>query len=175
MKLSQFPEVDVVADLANKDNHVINSYFAICRFETQDKKDFWPPVLRRLVSDTSQLESEISRLEKELADLTSELEGLIKQNARIVQNQEVYRGQYDELARKCETSKSFRTHQQNLLEDKQYRSNKLKEFIQELRKHDRLIADSDKKLWNTMVEQVTITKDKSAIFTFKSGQDIEVD
>ncbi|GGE26786.1 recombinase family protein [Streptococcus himalayensis] len=128
--------------------------------------------LRKVVANTSELDSEISRLETELTDLTSEVEQLISDNTRTIQDQTSYQNTYNQLASQYEEKKAELERLKVEKADKQKRAVKVKDVIDTFTHQQCLLTAFDEKLWNTMVEQVIITKEKSAIFTFKSGQEI---
>ncbi|MER0123336.1 recombinase family protein [Streptococcus sp. ZJ93] len=129
-------------------------------------------VLFEMVQDTSQLDGESSRLEQELGELTSQVEQLIRYNTKMAQDQTSYQNTYSKLASRYEETKDKLERLKAEKMDKQNRAVRVKNLIDILIHQRHLLTDFDEKLWHTMVEQVTITKEKSAIFTFKSGQKI---
>lgn len=131
-------------------------------------------ILIEIVKDTSQLDSEISKLEKELADLTSEVEYLIRSNTTEVQDQNSYQERYKILSKQYDAAKTSLEQMKAEKMDKQSRSVKLTGFLTTLSQQQVLLTDFDEKLWHTMVEQVVITSEKTAKFTFKGGQEIKV-
>ena len=127
-----------------------------------------------MMDDISELDSEVSRLEQELSKLTSEGEELISQNTKVIQDQKAYQDSYNKLSNQYESSKIRLEQLKVEKKNKESRALKVQEFISNLAKQESLLTEFDKKLWFTMVEQVIITKDKSAIFTFKGSQEIKV-
>lgn len=131
-------------------------------------------LLIEMMDDTSELDSEVSRLEQELSKLTSEVEELISQNTKVIQDQKAYQDSYHKLSNQYESAKIRLKQLKVEKRSKESRALKVKEFISNLANQEGLLTEFDKKLWFTMVEQVIITKDKSALFTFKGGQEIKV-
>lgn len=115
--------------------------------------------------NTGELTETIKNLEPEMEDIGEQAEKMIQRNIKVIQNQETYQREYDELVARYE-------HLQSQLLKKQ--SADVKMFIELLTKQEHLATEFDEKLFNTLVETIIVhTKEKVEVH-FKNGQVIEI-
>lgn len=58
--------------------------------------------------------------------------------------------------------------------DREAKAIRLTEFAKELKERDSLITEFDSRLWGSLVESVTIGKDKEMMFRFRDGTEVIV-
>ena len=94
---------------------------------------------------------------------------LVVANASVIQDQDEYQSKYQKLSSKYETT----VKNIELLEVEKLaiskRNKDLQNFISVLEKQDGLVKYFDEFLWDTFVENVTITNDKQFRYFFKNG------
>ena len=86
---------------------------------------------------------------------------------RTAQNQEDYQKRYDGLVERYEKVKSRYDAIVEAIEEKQAHYEKLGIFIDTLEKHGEPITEFDAGMWGSMVEYITVDKDKKMTVTFK--------
>lgn len=110
-----------------------------------------------------------------MESIAKEVENLVKTNASTPQDQMVYYKNYAELEEKYNKVKS---ECDGLLEQKENRILKAREidlFILNLQKLKQDTLEFDEGLWNLLIENVIVHRDKSMTFRFKSGIKIKVE
>ena len=95
------------------------------------------------------------------------------ENARTAQNQEYYQKRYDGLVERFEKVKSRYDATQEAIEEKQAHYEKLGIFIDILEKHGAPITEFDAGMWGSMVEYITVDKNKNMTVTFKDGSEVQ--
>ena len=98
----------------------------------------------------------------------------VAENARTAQNQEEYQKRYDGLVERYEKVKSKYDAIAEAIEEKQAHYEKLGIFIQTLEEHGEPIIEFDAGMWGSMVEFITVDRDKNMTVTFKDGSEIAV-
>lgn len=106
--------------------------------------------------------------------MESEVEQFIRSNTIKVQEQTSFQENYQHLCELYNTSKANLEKLTAEKNDKQSRVMKLSNFVSSLFRQEELINEFNEKNWHTFLKQVFITDNKTAIFTFKSGQEIEL-
>ena len=105
-----------------------------------------------------------------LVDMT---QNIIAENARIAQDQEEYQKRYDGLAARYDAAKAKYDETESAISAKEAQSGRLEAFIKTLREQDSIIEDFDESLWGSMVESVTVGKEKEMTVTFRDGTGIK--
>lgn len=121
------------------------------------------------IGDSITLDERIKELETE-ADIVSQMVSkLVMENASTVQNQDEYQLRYNKFSSKYEelVTEIDELEVQKLAKSK--RNKELQEFIRVLEKQEGLLTSFDEFLWETLVESVTINKEKGINFRFKNG------
>ncbi|MDG3181407.1 recombinase family protein [Streptococcus parasuis] len=115
------------------------------------------------------IDDEIRELENEADILSQMISTLVVENASVIQDQDEYQSKYQKLSSKYETT----VKNIELLEVEKLaiskRNKDLQNFISVLEKQDGLVKYFDEFLWDTFVENVTITNDKQFRYFFKNG------
>ena len=123
-----------------------------------------------MLENTDDLTEEIQNLELEMADIGEQAERMVERNDKVVQNQELYQEEYDELVIRCEDLQRKLLEKQSALQLKRKQSADVKLFVELLAKQERMITEFDEKLFNTLIEKMIIYKDKKVELHFKNGQ-----
>ena len=110
-------------------------------------------LIRQTVCDVTVLEEEQDKLRSEMEIVVELTQSCVAENARTAQNQEDYQKRYDGLVERYE---------------------KLGIFIDTLEKHGEPIVEFDAGMWGSMVENITVDKDKNMTVTFKDGSEVGV-
>ena len=116
----------------------------------------------------------IKNLELEMDDVEKRAEKMVQHNTKVIQNQETYQREYDELVAKYEELQSQLFKKQSTLQRRRKQSVDVKLFIELLAKQEHMVTTFDEKIFNTLIEKIVIhQKDKIEVH-FKNGQVIEI-
>lgn len=117
---------------------------------------------------------EQDKLRSEMVIVVELTQSCVAENARTAQNQEEYQKRYDGLVERYEKVKSRYDAIAEAIEEKQAHYEKLGIFIQTLEEHGEPITEFDAEMWGSMVDFITVDKDKNMTVTFKDGSEIAV-
>ena len=131
-------------------------------------------LIRQTVCDVTALEQEQDKLRSEMEIVVELTQSCVAENARTAQNQEDYQKRYDGLVERYEKVKTRYDAIVEAIEEKQAHYEKLGIFIGTLEKHGEPITEFDAGMWGSMVEYITVDKDKKMTVTFKDGSEIQV-
>lgn len=98
-------------------------------------------------------------------------QNLVAENARVAQDQEEYQKRYDGLVQRYETTKKEYYELVDKIEQKEAHGERIRQFIKILKEQDNIITEFDEALWGSMVEFVTISREKRSV-TFNDGTEI---
>lgn len=96
-----------------------------------------------IVSDTSELDRQLEIHSEKLSTIERQVEELVMRNAKVVQNQDAYQTEYDNLCIAYETEKELYQGVQEKLLENQERVTQLKNFIISLKKQDKILETFD--------------------------------
>ena len=130
-------------------------------------------IIRRTLCNADALQEEKRQLENEMAVLADMAQTIIAENARIAQDQEEYKKRYDSMVVRYEAAKAKYNETTAAISAKEAQSARLEAFIKVLKEQDGVIADFDEGLWGSMVDCVTVGRDKSMTVTFRDGTEIQ--
>lgn len=130
-------------------------------------------LIRQTVCGTADLEEEQDKLRSEMEIVVELTQGCVAENARTAQNQEDYQKRYDSLVERYEKVKSRYDAIVEAIEEKQDHYEKPGIFIDTLEKHGEPITEFDAGMWGSMVEYITVDKDKNMTVTFKDGSEVQ--
>lgn len=99
---------------------------------------------------------------------------LIVQNARVAQNQDDYNRQYDEMVSRYEATKAERDALATEIRQRGIRRREFERFMTELKKLPDQVTDFSEDLWGSLVEYVTVGKDKTMVFTLLGGTEMNI-
>ena len=129
--------------------------------------------IRRTLCNIDALQEEKRRLESEMAVLVDMVQGCIAENARIAQDQEAYQKRYEGLVSKYDAAKAKYDETVAAITAKEAQSARLEAFIKVLRERGSAIEDFDESLWGSMVESVTVSRNKEMTVTFRDGTTVQ--
>ena len=130
-------------------------------------------LIKSSLFDTAELENKSYKLESQMNVLINTIQMLISNNSQVAQDQEEYQRRYNALVDQYNQAKSEYENAQYSIKQKNASKGKMEKFISTLELQDHIIDEFDRPLWSTMVDFVTIYKDKCT-FTFKDGTEIDV-
>lgn len=131
-------------------------------------------LIRKTLCITNGLLEEKQKLEDEILVLVEMTQNLVAENARVAQDQEEYQKRYDGLVQRYETTKKEYDELVDKIEQKEAHGERMRQFIKTLKDQDGIITEFDDVLWGSMVELVTISREKRSV-TFKDGTEITVE
>lgn len=125
-----------------------------------------------MLTDTTKIDEKIKKLTEDLTDIRVLVESLIKDNASRTQNQSEYLERYNSLNEKYNDAK-FKL--EKVMKEKEAATSKadgLRGFIMMLEDKPMMIEDYDSILWNVMLDEAVVNKDKTITFRFKGGKEV---
>ena len=108
-----------------------------------------------------------------MAVLVEMTQNIVAENARVAQDQDEYQKRYDGLVQRYDTAKARYDEVVAAISAKEAQSERLADFIKVLKAQDGTISDFDGGLWGSMVEFVTVGRNKEITFTFRDNTEIQ--
>lgn len=130
-------------------------------------------IIRRTLCVTDTLQEEKGKLEEEMAVLVEMTQNIVAENAHVAQNQDEYQKRYDGLVQRYDTAKARYDEVVAAISAKEAQSERLADFIKVLKAQDGIISEFDGSLWGSMVEFVTVGRDKEITVTFRDGTETQ--
>lgn len=130
-------------------------------------------IIRKTLCVTDALQEEKGKLEEEMAVLVEMTQNIVAENARVAQDQDEYQKRYDGLVQRYDTAKARYDEVVAAISAKEAQCERLADFIKVLKAQDGTISEFDGSLWGSMVEFVTVGRDKEITVTFRDGTDIQ--
>ena len=127
-----------------------------------------------LLADTSSLEAKSDAITAECSKVGEQLRLCIEENARRVQNQEEYERRYSELAERFAELNNQMSDIAGKILEQSVRKEKIRRFLDELRKAENLVTEFDENLWNAAVDTITVVSRSELVVTFRDGTKISV-
>ena len=128
--------------------------------------------IRETLCRTDALEEEKHGLENDMAMLAGMVQSAIDENARIAQDQGEYQERYNRLVERYNTTKAQYDEVARAITEKEAQNERLAGFIKILKAQDGIIAEFDERLWSSMVDFVTVGRNKEMAMTFRDGTKI---
>ena len=133
--------------------------------------------LQSLIDDvcqTVELTEERDKVEQELGVLAERLEKLIRENARVAQDQNAYLNQENEIrARYLEKQGSLEKLDEQIAE-RESKRNTLEGMIQVVCGINGELVEFDEDLWSGLLDHIVVKEDGQVIVVFKGGIEIGV-
>lgn len=121
------------------------------------------------IGSLEEIDEQIKVLETEAEVVSQLVANLVSENALIRQDQDKYLDKYNQLSSKYDgIVQEIESLELERLK-KSKRNKELQVFMGLLNKQEGLLKDFDELLWETMVESITINKDKEVTLIFKNG------
>ena len=121
---------------------------------------------------TEELDQRLRELDDRLNAEADAVQELIARNARVAQNQDDYSEAYDAAVSRYEATKAERDQAAADIRQRGFRRREFERFIDELKKLPEAVSEFDEALWGSLVEYVTVGKDKTMVFTLIGGTEI---
>ena len=128
--------------------------------------------IQQTYSGTDELSQRLHELDDRLNSEAEAVQGLIAQNARVAQNQDDYNAAYDAAVSRYEATKAKREQVAADIWQRGIRRREFEWFITELEKLPEAVSEFDDALWGSLVEYVTVGKDKTMVFTLIGGTEM---
>lgn len=133
--------------------------------------------LKELIEDacqTDDLEVQQESLETEMELLTEKLNNLIRENTRVVQDQEEYQKKEDTL-RTLYAKKNEKLDELNdMIQDRKDKRGILANFIMNLQDLDGEQTEFREELWGGLLDEIVAEKDKSCQVIFRGGIEVTI-
>jgi len=129
-------------------------------------------LIRRTICNTDDLKVEKSKLENEMSVLVEMTQNIVNENARIAGDQDEYQKRYNGLVDRYNTAKSRYDEVVSGIATKEAQSERLENFIRELKAQNGVLTEFDERLWSCMVDFVTVSRKKELTVTFRDGTEI---
>ena len=118
---------------------------------------------------TEELDQRLRELDERLNAEADAVQALIARNAKVAQNQDDYSAAYDAAVSRYEATKAERDQVAADIRQRGIRRREFERFIDELEKLPEAVPEFDEALWGSLVEYVTVSKDKTMVFTLLGG------
>ena len=129
--------------------------------------------IQQTYSGTDDLSQSLHELDDRMNAEAEAVQGLIAQNARVALNQDDYNAAYDAAVSRYEATKAEREKVAADIRQRGIRRREFERFITELEKLPEAVSEFDETLWGSLVEYVTVGKDKTMVFTLIGGTEVK--
>lgn len=119
-----------------------------------------------------EMETEVASLEAEMAVTSERMKGMIRENATVAMDQEVYRLRFQELSDHYDALKEKHRELQRQIADKKNRCAEIDAYIRLLKKQQGRVEEFSAELWCGLLDYATIGDDMK--FTFKDGTEVSL-
>ena len=130
--------------------------------------------LQKELSDTSSLDEQLKAATSEHARLLAELRRYMEENTRQIQDQTEYNRRFSEMDTACQKQEEIIAQFKKQLIDQHTRKEQAVRFLRILTECRNPIKEFDTDFWSSMIENVTVSQDKTLSFRFYDGAVIDV-
>ena len=127
-----------------------------------------------ILADTSKLDEQLKVAQSEHSRLMNDLRLFMDENTLHVQDQVEYNRKFTEKSQLCEAKEAEIGNLEKQLLEQSGRKELIKRCLEEIQKCGEILTEFDVNLWNSMVESVTISHNKTFGFLFRDGTRIAV-
>ena len=134
--------------------------------------------LRSLIDSVCQMEElteERNRIEQKLGVLTERLEKLIRENARVAQDQNAYLKQENEIRALYVEKQGHLARLDERIAERESKRNILEGMIQVVCGINEEQVEFDEALWGGLLNYIVVKEDGQVVVVFKGGIEIAVD
>lgn len=124
------------------------------------------------LTDTTSVDAELTAVLREMEVTAGLVRSCVAENATQAMNQADFRIRYNGYVERYEKLRERHTQLQADLEEREMKSIWVGGFLFSLREQEELPIEFDEKLWNAMVDHVTVHTDERLVFHFKNGIEI---
>ena len=123
--------------------------------------------------DFSESNTRCNELMDEMEIVSELVKKLINENAASPMNQDEYISKYDGYTIRFNKAKAEYEKLHKTMEQRQLKADIISGFMFEISELDDLPIKFDEKLWNSVIDMVTIYEDERLVFKFKNGAEVE--
>ena len=127
------------------------------------------------VCQTGELVEEHGRVEQELALLAERLETLIRENARVAQDQNAYLKQENEIRARYLEKQGHLARLDEQIAEREGKRKTLETMIQVVYGINGEQVEFDEELWSGLLEHICVQEDGQIVVVFKGGIEIGVE
>ena len=132
-------------------------------------------VLIDSVCKTGELMEERDKVEQELHGLAERLETLIRENARVAQDQTAYLKQENEIRARYMEKQGYLERLDDQIAERESKRNILEGMIQAICGISGEQVEFDEELWGGLLDHIVVKADGEMVVIFKGGIEIGVD
>lgn len=154
------------------ENAFIKAFNQVLGEKQQHIKRF--EALLPILADTSKLDGQLQATQAEHSRLMNDLRLFMDENTLHVQDQVEYNRKFTEKSQLCEAKEAEISNLEKQILEQSGRKELIKRCLEEIQKCGAILAEFDVNLWNSMVESVTISHNKTFGFLFRDGTRIAV-
>lgn len=129
-------------------------------------------VMADALSDTTAIDRELAELSDELDTVTMLTEKLIAENATTAMNQDEYNEKYDGYSERYSKAQSRIDYLNGRKITLAFEVDMIECFATEIRLLPDLPVEFNDRLWNRLIEKVTVYADDTLVFKFKNGSEV---
>ncbi len=130
--------------------------------------------LQKELSDTSSLDEQLKTATSEHAHLLAELRRYMEENTRQIQDQTEYNRRFSEMDTACQKQEEIIAQLKKQLIDQHTRKEQAVRFLRILTECCNSIKEFDTDFWSSMIENVTVSQDRTLSFRFYDGATIDI-
>ncbi len=130
--------------------------------------------LQKELSDTSSLDEQLEAATSEHARLLAELRRYMEENTRHIQDQTEYNRRFSEMDTACQKQEEIIAQLKKQLIDQHTRKEQAARFLRILTECCNPIKEFDTDFWSSMIENVTVSQNKTLSFRFYDGAVIDI-
>ncbi len=158
------------------ENEIKNAFAIAFNRILDDKADHLVRLeaLQKELSDTSSLDEQLKTATSEHARLLAELRRYMEENTRQIQDQTEYNRRFSEMDTACQKQEEIIAQFKKQLIDQHTRKEQAVRFLRILTECRNPIKEFDTDFWSSMIENVTVSQDKTLSFRFYDGAVIDV-
>lgn len=130
--------------------------------------------LQDTLADTRELEKQLNEQENRHTGLVTDLRRYMEENTQQVQDQTEYSRRFSEMDAACKNAEEQISILQKILLEQAEKKERARRSEETLRKCSGNLTKFDTSLWDAMVENVTVSLDKTLTFLFWGGTEIAI-
>ena len=130
-------------------------------------------IIRRRFCVADALLKEKDRLAEEMSVLSEMMQKLDNENARLAQDQDEYKNRFGGLVERYDAAKAQHEDIVKVITAKEQKDMQLANFISVLKEQEDAIQEFDGRLWGSLVDFITVGREKGIKVTFKDGTEIQ--
>ncbi len=130
-------------------------------------------LLHNYLLNFTEIETKCKDLLDEMEIVSELVKRLINENAATPMNQDEYIERHDGYTNRFNKAKAEYEKLQKEMEERKIKADAISGFMFEISELDELPIEFDEKLWNAVVDTVTVYEDERLVFKFKNGAEIE--